>query len=130
MAIDFGTDVSTFPDLDVRGTQIKDTRSVAECCLRRLMTPNGTLEYDAEAGYDLRDLLNDDLADSDLRKHEALAAIEVEKDERIRSASVSLSLDASTFTLSVRITGVLVDNRPFALTAAITQISSDILKAS
>jgi len=124
---DLGTDVSTFPDLNVRGQSIEDRATVAECCLRRLMTPNASLSYDTEAGYDLRDLLNEDLAERDLRRHETLAAIEVEKDERIKSAKVSLSLEPSTFTLTVRIAGLLIDNRTFDLTAAITTISASVL---
>lgn len=128
--IDFGADVSTFPDLNVRGTQVKDTKSVAECSLRRLTTPNASLSYDRDAGYDLRDLLNEDLDEADLRRHETLAAIELEKDERVRTATVSLSLDPSTFTLKVRVTGVLIDDRAFDFTAAVTAISAEFLKTS
>jgi hypothetical protein len=124
---EFGADVSTFPDLDVTGRGIKDTRSVAECVLRRWSIPHGSLSYDPDAGYDLRDLLNEDLDDSDLRKHEVGAALEAEKDERVRSMSVSMALDPRTFRLTVKARGVLVDGRDFSLTASISQISVELL---
>src|SRR5690349_19557551 len=120
MALDFGTDVSTFPDLDVRGTEIRDVRSVVECCLRRLMTPNGSLEYDRDFGYDLRDLLHDDLVEADLRRHESRVALELEKDERVLSAEASIAFDTvRPFVLLVRVTAVLVDDREFTFTGAI-----------
>jgi hypothetical protein len=130
MAEEYGSDVSTFPDLNVTGKTIRDTKSVAECVLRRWMTPNGSLSYDPEAGYDLRDILNDDLDASDLRRHESMAAIEAEKDERVRSCRVSFSLDASTFTLTVRAALLLVDGRDFTFTAAISQISAEFLSST
>jgi hypothetical protein len=127
MADIYGADVSTFPDLDVRGIQINGPRAVAECLLRRLMTKNASIGYDTDAGYDLRDLLNEDLSDRELRRHALRASAECEKDERILSATVTLSLDRSTHRLTVRITGELVDLKTFDLTASITSISSELL---
>lgn len=127
---DFGLDVSTFPDLDVQGRQISDVRSVVECTLRRLITPNGSLRYDTDFGYDLRDLLNDDLTDLELRRHAARVAIEVEKDERVRSATASLAWDpVRPFVLKIRITATLIDDRTFNLTAAISDIGAELLAA-
>jgi len=130
MADVYGADVSTFPDLDVRGVQIREEESVAECCLRRLGIDNGSISYDKDAGFNLRDLLNEDLSDSDLRRNEVRAAMECEKDERVRSATVSMTLDAATFTLKVRIRGVLVSGRTFALTAAISKVSVELFRNS
>jgi hypothetical protein len=131
MAVDqYGLDISTFPDLDVRGTPISDVRTVVECCLRRLMTPNGSLPYDTDFGYDLRDLLHEDLTEADLRRHETRVALELEKDERVLSAEASMSFDPTRpFVLLVRITGVLVDDREFSFTAAISEITAELLAA-
>jgi phage baseplate assembly protein W len=130
MAIDFGADVSTFPDLDVRGTEISDVRSVVEASLRRLITPNGSLEYDRDFGYDLRDLLHDDLTETDLRRHEMRVALELEKDERVLSAEASIAFDEERpFVLLVRVTAVLVDDREFSFTGAISTISAELLAA-
>lgn len=127
---EFGSDLSTFPDLDVKGTQISETRSVVECCLRRLITPIGALSYDPEFGYDLRDLLNDDLTDAELVRHASRVEIEIEKDERVRSASASLAWDpVRPFTLVVRVTATLIDDRTFDFTAAISQLDVSIFSA-
>lgn len=125
---DYGTDVSTFPGFDATGRTITGPRVVAEACLRRLTTRRGSLSYDPDGGYDLTDLLNEDLSASDLRRHELAAELELEKDDRITSADVTLTLDAATFTLSVRITGTLSNGAAFAFTLAISQVSAAVLK--
>lgn len=128
--VDFGDDVSTFPDLDVTGNTITGVRVIAEACLRRLMTPEGSLSYDPDYGYDLSELLNEDLEDRELRRHAARAELELEKDERILNARVELTLDASTHTLKIRITGELADREDFELVMKIDEVSADVLKAA
>lgn len=127
---DYGTDISTVPVVDMTGRTISGVRVVAECCLRRLTTPEGWLFYDPTFGYDLRALLNEDLDDADLRHHQLGAANQLELDERILSASVSLSLNKETFTLTVRITGTLSDASSFDFVIAIDKVSADILKVN
>lgn len=127
---DFGEDVSTFPDLDVTGNSITGLRTIAEACLRRLSTPEGSLEYDPDYGYDLRDLLNEDLDARDLRRHAARAEIELEKDERIARADVVLSLEPTTHKLTIRITGTLVNAIAFQFVLGIDAVTSDVLKAA
>jgi hypothetical protein len=125
----FGTDVSTFPGLDVNGRQISEARAMAEWALRCLTTAPGDLSYDPEWGHDLRDLLNEDLDDRDLRRHESLSETALERDERVARADVQLSLEKSTFTLTVRIGGTLVTGRKFNLVLAIDQVTASVLKA-
>jgi hypothetical protein len=125
---EYGADVSTFPGLNITGTQIDGVRAVIECSLRRLITPTGSLSYDTDFGYDLRDLLHEDLSDFDLARHGTHAGIELEKDERIVAATVTLSWDPiRAFTLLIRVTGVLVDDRELTFTASISEISAEIL---
>lgn len=123
---DYGLDVSTFPGLDVTGRNISGSRVVAEACLRRLITPRGALRYDPDYGYDLRDLLNDDVTAADLRRHALSAALELEKDERIDAVSVTLTL--SGFTLTVAISGTLSTAAAFDLILAIDQVSAAVLR--
>jgi hypothetical protein len=130
--VDYGLDVSTFPDLDVTGRTIGGVRVVAECTLRRLTTPNGTLEYDPDFGRDVRDLLNEDFDEQDLRREQVGIANEVEKDERILRADVVLKLDAAAFKLTIRITGELAGaaRAPFEFVLAISKVSAAVLKAA
>lgn len=127
MADDYGFDVSTFPDLNVTGVAIKSKRAVAERVLRRWVTPSGSLDYDPDAGYDLRDLLNDDLTTADLRRHASLAGMEAEKDEAVQTMTVTMTFEPDSLTLKVRARGVLVDGQDMTFTASITQISADFL---
>lgn len=128
--VDFGTDVSTFPVFDVTGRTISGVRAVAECSLRRFTTPHGSLAYDLDFGRDLRDLLNDDFDDVDLPAEAGAAEAELEKDERVLTASVTLDLDRAASRLTLSAGGTLADGRAFAFVLAITDVSSEILKAS
>lgn len=128
--VDFGTDVSTFPVFDVTGRTISGVRAVAECSLRRFTTPHGSLEYDPDFGRDMRDLLNDDFDDADLPAEAGAAEAELEKDERVLTANVTLDLDRSASSLTLSAGGTLADGRPFQFVLAIADVSSDILKAS
>lgn len=122
---DYGSDISTFP-FDGTGRRITGARVVAEACLRRLMTQSGTLSYDPEYGVDLRWLLNEDLDASDLRLAESMAKFELEKDDRIRRANVSLALADNK--LTVRIAGELADRESFAFTLGIDSVSASVLE--
>lgn len=130
--VDFGTDVSTFPGLDMTGRTITGVRAVAEAVARRFVTPNGTLEYDRDFGRDLRDLLNEDFDDRDIAREQAAAELEAEKDERVKRASVSFVLDRAAMKLTVRIGGVLADGRdtPFEFVLSIDKVSAKVLEAS
>lgn len=130
MADDYGFDVSTFPDLNVTGVAIESKRAVAERVLRRWMTPSGSLSYDPDAGYDLRDLLNDDLTASDLRRHASLAGMEAEKDEAVQTMTVTMAFESDSRTLKVRARGVLVDDQDIDFTASISQISAEFLSVT
>jgi phage baseplate assembly protein W len=124
---DYGHDVSTYPVTDMTGRTISGSRVVAECLLRRYMTPNGSLAYDRDFGCDLRFLLNGDFTATELRQHEARAAYEATKDERIASASVSFTLDTAASKLRIRISGVLSNASSFDFVLAIDKVTSQVL---
>lgn len=124
----YGTDVSTFPVLDMTGRTISGPRAVAECLLRRYMTPSGSLEYDRFFGFDLRFMLGGDFTDTDLRAIEAGAQREAVKDERIASAVVSIRLEAGT--LKVRVAGRLATGEAFEFVLGIGQVTGEVLSVS
>jgi hypothetical protein len=134
---DFGTDISTFvlqadgtytPDLDPSFSLITGTRVVGEAIARRLMTPRGALLYDPDYGLDLRAYLNDDLDTRELYTLGALIEAEAEKDERVLSAVVDLSLDARSSRLTIRLTVTLLDAESYALTLAADAVTVTILR--
>lgn len=126
--IDFGADVSCDPDLDVTGRVIEGELVLMEHSLRRLTTKHGALEYDPDFGFDLRDYLNEDLDDEDLPAIQLGAAHELEKDERVSRANVSITLDKATFTLTPRIELETIDGDIVRFTLGIDQVSATILK--
>lgn len=130
--VNYGTDVSTSPDLDMSGETVSGVRAIAECTLRRFTTDADTLDYDPDFGRNLQDLLNEDFGDGDIEREQAGAETEAEKDERILSASVSMVLDERAFKLTIRITGTLNDGRatPFLFVLSIDKVSAEILKVA
>lgn len=128
--VDFGSDVSTFPETDMTGRMVDGRRATAECLLRRYMTPYGSLPYDEDFGCDLRVLLNDDLDDGDLRHLESVASAEALKDERILTASVTMTLNKQESKLSVRIAGTLSDRSSFDFVLAIGNVTAEVLKVN
>lgn len=127
----YGSDVSTFPVTDMTGRTIVGPRVVAEMLLRRYTTRAGKLRYAPDFGRDVRDLLNADLDETDLRFEEALLEREGLKDERIADLDVTLTLDARTSTLRIRADGFLSDGgEPFAYVLEVSALTAKILEGS
>jgi phage baseplate assembly protein W len=113
---DFGSDISTFPDLDPTFTVITGPRVVVEAVARRLTTPQGSLVSDPNYGFDVRQLLHADLdARSEARAVAAMQA-QAEADERILSATVTLTRSGETLAIRVRLT---TQEGPFAFTLSV-----------
>lgn len=116
---DFGTDLSSYPDLDL-GALITGPRVLLEALARRLTTPPGTLPEDPEYGYDARQLINGTYSPRDLAREERRAAAQCEMDERVLAADVRMHLVFATgqVTLTVR---AMTASGPFSLTLDISQ---------
>lgn len=122
----WGTDVSTFPDLDATFSLLGSQRIVAEAVARRLLTPHGTLFYDPDSGVDLRELLGEGFTQAKLYRLRSLISSEAEADERVLSAAVALTFNAAAQSLSVRVTIQTADGPDFALVLDINKLSVDL----
>ncbi len=122
----FGSDVSTFPDLDPTFAIIDGNRVLAEAILRRLTTTREGLFYDGDYGLDVRAWLNESLVPKRLYLLQRQIEAECEKDERVLSADATLDLNAVAHTLTVTL---IVDTSEdaFKLTLGIDQVSASIL---
>lgn len=122
--IDAEHDVSTFPDLDPTFAEVHGTRAVAEAIARRLMTPRGTLDYDPDYGFDVRELLSAAVDERRLFWVRAEIEAEAEKDERVRGATATLerTADAIVVTLALE-----TAEGPFRLTLGIDDVTVAIL---
>lgn len=101
---DFGSDVSTFPDLDASFALRTGPHVVGEAIARRLITPRGGLFYDPQYGFDTRLLLNDAIPASRLAVIASQIEAEARKDERVSACSATVSLVAGTLAIKVALT--------------------------
>lgn len=122
---DLGTDVSTFPDLDMSFALISGPRVVAEAIARRLGTPRGGgLFYDPTYGYDLRGYLNEAVPASQLGNIAAAVEQEALRDERVESCTANVTLTKGVLKVIVRF--VTADG-PFAFTLTIDQATTSVV---
>lgn len=125
---DFGSDVSTFPDLDPTFSPITGRRAVGEAIARRLETPRGGgLFYNPAYGYDLRSAMNSAQSPSSLAAIAAAVENEAVQDERVSAATATVTLDNATNIMRVSLALETAEG-PFALVLAISAVSVDVLK--
>jgi hypothetical protein len=126
---DFGTDIRSIPDLDPGFGLVSGRAALVEDLLRRLSTPRGGVFFAPDEGYDLRALLNEGLDEDGIAREQMAIEAELERDERIASASVTLSLDHAQ--QRGRLTAALTDaDGPFPLVIGINQLTVELLRGS
>jgi hypothetical protein len=109
-------------------TMASGFRCVAEAIVRRWSTPRGGLLDDADYGYDLTDRVGDDLDKADLTQMAHLAKSEAEKDERVQTCDVTLTL-AVDGTLAV-VGKVTTAAGPFNLVASVSAVTVTLLQVT
>lgn len=124
--IDGGSDVLVFPGLDETFTLVNDGRVLAEALARRLTTPRGTLPFHADYGLDLRGYLNESMTQDVLYRLKAAVERECELDERVLTASATVSYAFGTQALGVRIS-VTTSNGPFKFVLNVTSLTVQML---
>lgn len=121
----YGSDISTFPDLDPSFSLLSGPRVVGEAIARRLTTPPGSLPDSSAYGYDVRQLLELELDEADLAEARAAIARQVEAEERVLGAD-GIEVFLVDERLSVRVQLVLAEG-PFALTLQVSALSTSLL---
>lgn len=130
MATEYGADVSTFPVLDVSGTNIDGTRAIIEVAIRRISTDAATLSYaDATECFDIRTWL------SKLTDTRGIAGLEsrienvIERDERVRQCDATVTFDRATEAIRVSIAITPFQGRTFKLAIAADKFTVSLLDA-
>lgn len=126
---DFGTDYSTYPDLDLSFAPITGQRVLAEAVMRRLETDRGTLVYAPDYGIGIRSWLNESVTPARLTQLQALVTDDCRADERIGSVDVTFVWIASSGTLKVTIAITPADGitPAFQLVVGVTALTIDLL---
>lgn len=120
----YGTDLSCVDDLteDMAEIDPSTARGIGEAAIRRLTTPRGGLVDDPDYGLDLRGYCNHGVTSEELRTLASRASAELLKDDRIDSATVTLSTNTASTDLRVTVTITPADPNvaTFALVFAVT----------
>ncbi len=126
MATDYGSDIHCIDDIDPSFSVVTGRLAVAQALARRLGTPRGGLFYDPEYGFDLRQFANAGF--NQALSFQISAGIEAEcvKDERVRSASASVTYDAQTERLTTAVDGIS-DAGPFRLVLSVSSVTVEVL---
>lgn len=111
---DYGTDVSTYPDLDATFGAISGPRTVAESVARSLETL-------------LQTALNADLSPVDVAVISAACRREALRDERVIDANVTVTV--LTASESIRVTAALdlIEGESFSLVLNVSAVTADLL---
>lgn len=128
MSTDYGTDISDFPDIDPMMPEFAGRLILLESMYRRLTTPRGSVFYDLNYGYNIRELLGESFGPGDLELIQAEISRECLKDERIVSAQAKCKYKATTGQLLIALT--LQDgDGPFALVLSVDKVTVEVLRA-
>jgi phage baseplate assembly protein W len=101
VAADFGSDISTFPDLDELLEPQSGRRVLLESVARRMSTPRGALWWAPSYGSDLGAILDGPVSEAQLRANATALQQQLAQDERILSARVEASYVAATRSLRI-----------------------------
>lgn len=129
-AINFGTCWGTpsGQDLSMPSYMAIGNQVVAEAILRRWSTSPGQLIDDPNYGYNLTDLISDDLGANDIAYAQQQLAAEAQKDERVISAKVTLSLTVAG--LLTVVGNIVTAGGPFQLVVAVSSVTTQLLLVS
>jgi hypothetical protein len=126
---DWGSDISTEPDLDPFFAVQTGPRVLLEAIARRLMTPPGMLPEDPEYGYDARQLFNGTYSPAELAREERRMAAQCEMDERVLGADVRIAFEFQTGEARVSVRLLTADG-PFDLVLGISEAVAVLLSSS
>lgn len=120
---DLGSDFSGVSDITPTLAVVSGRRCLIEAIAHRLITPRGSLWYDPDYGYDLRQYLSGiTVAAGSIA---ASVAAEAEKDERVEQASAVVTFSGSVLDVKLAIAD---GAGPFTFVLRISQVTVEILK--
>ncbi len=132
MAIDFGVDIACAVDLGARFARVTGLTNLGNAVVRRLSTPHGALAaFDPDAadyGLDVRGLIGENYTPGVIRSWQTAIANEIAKDERLTSASVSITPGVADASATITILATLADGKtPFQLIIGVTSLTVALL---
>lgn len=127
LSADVGSDVSTFPDLDVAFALMTGRRVLQEAIARRYITPKGALWKHPTYGCDIRRYLNRPMTTQVLAQIKQETEAEAEQEERVLACSNFVTFEDASQTLIIRV-GLTDATGPFTFTAAVSKLGLALLQ--
>lgn len=129
-AIDMGTCWGTpsGQDLSSPSYMASGNLCVAEAILRRWSTGRGELPGDPNYGEQLTDCISDDMGPGDIAYKQQQLAAEAQKDERVQSCTVALSLSVDGTIVATASASTAAG--PFRFVVTASQTSTSLLLVS
>lgn len=115
-------------DLSSPAVMASGLQCVAEAILRRWTTSPGELIDDPTYGYNLSDLLSDDLTKAQISYAQQQAGAQAQLDERVLQCTVTITLTVAG--LLTVVANVLTAAGPFKMVAAIGAVTTQLLLVS
>ena len=115
---DYGTDVSTYPDLDDTFAPLSGIAVIAQAIARSL--------EDARYGVDLRHWLNESLEEADVFHLQQTIEAQCLADERVQGVAVSV-MQPSLYELRIAIDVEPAQQGPFRLVLKVTSVTVEVL---
>lgn len=122
---DFGIDLAGVDDLSPGLPIVSGRLGLLQAIARRLITPRGSLFYDHDYGYDVRQFLSGDVRST--AEIASNVAAEAEKDERVEQASAKVTLVDRRLVVNL---AILDGAGPFSFVLNISQVTVELLTQS
>lgn len=123
-----GTDIDGIFDTGAMLSLASDLKNIGNAICRRLITPRGSLFYDLGYGFDVRSFLNMGFTPDKLATLQSQITDEVEKDERIQSADVTVDINISAMTMAITIVAEIAE-RSYVLILSVDKLTAKLLSA-
>jgi hypothetical protein len=117
------------PDIYPYPRRITGAAVLAHAVMRRLVTKRGALPWAPGVGYDVRELQNESFSTATRGPLDAFASYiraEALADERVETAKVDVTFNASTSALRIEMTATTAEG-PFRLVVSIADLTLSLL---
>lgn len=123
---DYGTDIVIGKTVSL----VSGSKNLINAITRRLSTAKGSLFYDLEYGYDLRQFINAEVDDQDIQQIETNVENQVQLDERVRSCQTTATFDYQTQKMRLEIQVTPFVDRTFTLIISVDKLTVKLLTDS
>jgi hypothetical protein len=124
---ELGSDWAALDDLDPYGQIVAGKACVAQGLVHRFSTPRGGLFYDLSYGKDLRAYLEESLTPERLAAIPGEVSDEAKKDERVQSATTTVSYNDKTEKLTITLV-IITAEGPFTLVLEVSKLTVELLR--